>query len=369
MINLAKPTIEKEEKDAVLRVLESGILAQGKNVKELEEKFAEYCGTKYAVAVNSGTAAIHSALYALGVSKNDEVITTPFTFVATANPIIMQNAKIVFADIDMEDFNINPDEVEKKITDKTKAIIAVDLYGHPCNYQKLKEISEKYNVPIIEDCCQAHGAEYNGIKAGNLGDIGCFSLYATKNIMCGEGGIITTNDEKYAELCKRFRHHGQSEQTRYLYEDIGYNYRLTDLQAAIAIEQLKKIEEFTNKRIENARILNGGLKNIKGITLPTIGNNIRHVFHQHTIICDNENIKRDELLGYLKENGINAGVYYPKPLHLHPHFMKMGYNEGDFPVSEKASLKVLSLPVHPNVSKNDLEKIIDTIKNFIKQNE
>lgn len=364
MIPLSKPIIGPEEKKEVNEVLESGILAQGSKVKELEEEFAKFCKTKYAIAVNSGTAAIHSALYAIGIKKGDEVITTPFTFVATANPIIMQGAKIIFADIKEDTFNIDPDDVQRKITEKTKAIITVDLYGQPADYESLKKIAKKHDLRIIEDACQAHGAELMGEKTGSLGDIGCFSLYATKNIMSGEGGLITTNNEEYAELCRRFRHHGQSERTRYEYCDLGYNYRMMDLQAAIALAQLKKINNFTQKRIENAQKLIEGLKDIKGLTLPQISPGVKHVFHQFTVRCDNKKIKREKLIAFLKEKGIGSGIYYPKPLHLHPHFKKFGYQEGDFPVSEKASKEVLSLPVHPLLSEKEIEEIIKTIKEF-----
>ncbi len=369
MIRLSKPTIKKEEIEAAIQVLESGMISQGKKVDELEKKFANYCGTKYAVAVNSGTAAIHSALYALGIKENDEVITTPFTFVATANPILMQGAKIVFADINKEDFNIDPIEVEKKITPKTKAIISVDLYGQPANYNVLRKIAKKYDLFIIEDGCQAHGAEYHGTKAGNLADVGCFSFYATKNMMCGEGGMITTNNEKLAEFCKRFRHHGQSEKTRYQYEDLGYNYRLTDLQAAIALEQLKKLDGFLDKRIENAKYFNEQLRNINGIKIPEPPIEIKHAFHQYTLICDNNKIMRDKLFDFLREKGVGAGIYYPTPLHLHPHFEKRGYKKCDFPISEEIAKKVLSLPVHPELKKEDLEKIVNLIKEFCNKNE
>jgi len=352
LIPLAKPIIGEEEKKAVMDVLDSGMLAQGCKVKELEESFAKFCGTKYAIAVNSGTATLHTALYAIGIKAGDEVLTVPFTFVATANTILMQNAKPVFVDVDEDTFNIDPNKIEEKITPKTKAIIAVDLYGQPADYEKINAIAKKHNLKIIEDSCQAHNAEYNGVKTGALGDIGCFSLYSTKNITCAEGGIITTNNEKYAELCRRFRHHGRS-------YDIGYNYRMTDIQAAIAIEQLKKIEDFTRRRIQNAKILSEGLSDIKGITTPKINPKVKHVFHQYTIKVGNG---RDKLMGRLKRKGIGCAIFYPKPLHLHPHFSKLGYKAGDFPVSEKLSKEVLSLPVHPSLSKKHIEYILEVFK-------
>jgi len=364
MINVAKPIIGEEEKQAVIEVLESGMLAQGPKVKELEVNFAEYCGTRHGIAMNSGTAALHASLYAAGVGKGDEVITVPFTFVATANPILMQNAKIVFTDIEKETFNIDVDHLESRITDNTKAILAVDLYGHPAEYTGLKELAEKYNLKIIEDSCQAVGAEFNGKRAGGLGDLGSFSFYATKNMMCGEGGIVTTDNEEYAELCRRFRHHGMSEQTRYQYFDLGYNYRMMDIQAAIAIVQLKKIETINEKRIRNAANLTRGLSPIQGIRTPVVRDNVRHVYHQYTIIFEDYKYTRDEMIGKLKEKGVGCAVFYPKPLHLHPHFASLGFNEGDFPVSEELSQKVISLPVHPSVSDEDIETIIEAFQSI-----
>ncbi|MBN2420735.1 DegT/DnrJ/EryC1/StrS family aminotransferase, partial [Candidatus Woesearchaeota archaeon] len=284
MIPVVKVHIGDEEKKAVMAVLDSGMLAQGPKVKELEEKFAKLCGVKYALAVSSGTAALHAALYAAGIKEGDEVITTPFTFVATANPVLMQGAKLVFADIEPETFNIDPKEVEKKITSKTKAIIAVDLFGHPADYDELNKIAQKHNLTIIGDCCQSVNSELNGKKAGSLAKVSAFSLYATKNIMCGEGGILTTDDEEIYERAKLFRHHGQSDKTRYQYHDLGYNYRMTDIQAAIALAQLEKLEDFTNKRIKNAELLNEGLKNIGGIKIPAKREGAKHVYHQYSVL-------------------------------------------------------------------------------------
>jgi perosamine synthetase len=360
MIPISKPVIGEEEKKAVMDVLDSGMLAQGPKTKEFEEKFAAYCGAKHGIAVNSGTAAIHSALYAAGVRAGDEVITSPFTFVASANPIIMQGAKPVFADIKEGTFNIDPEKIKEKITSKTKAIVAIDLYGQIYDSKAIREIAENHNLKVVEDACQAVGAELDGKKAGVIGDLGCFSFYATKNMLTGEGGMIVTNNDEYAELCRRFRHHGQSEKTRYEYFDLGYNYRMTDIAAAIGLEQLKKIEGFTEKRIENAKKLTEGLKKINGITVPIIKEGAKHVFHQYTIKAE----KRDELMNFLKSKDIGCGVYYPKPLHMHPFFMKMGYKEGDFPVAEKISKEVLSLPVHPSVTENDINAIISAVGEF-----
>jgi len=362
MIHIAKPLLGVEEQEAVKEVLASGMLAQGKKVGELEHRFAELCGARHAVAVNSGTAAIHSSLAALGINKGDEVITVPFTFVATANPIIMQGAKPVFVDVKEDTFNIDTEKIEEKITDKTKAIVAVDLYGQVYDFDSVNAIADKHNLMIVEDACQAVNAELNGKKAGTFGSMAAFSFYATKNMITGEGGMITTDNAEYAELARRFRHHGQSEQTRYEYHDLGYNYRMMDLQAAIAIEQLKKIGGFTKKRIENAKVLTDGLAGIHGLQVPYVKPNAKHVFHQYTIKVDSD--RRDKLVLYLKDKGVGTGIYYPKPLHLHRQFMKYGYKEGDFPVSEGLSKQVVSLPVHPALTEDDLNKIIKSIGDF-----
>jgi dTDP-4-amino-4,6-dideoxygalactose transaminase len=360
MIPIAKPFIGDEETEAVNKVLKSGIIAQGSRVANLEEKFAKLCNVKYAVAVNSGTAALHAALNAADVGQGDEVITTPFTFIATANTILMQNAKPVFADVMEDTFNINPDEIKDKVTEKTKAIVAVDLYGHLCDYDEINQIAGKNKIPIIEDACQAVNAEHNGKKAGSFGDMAAFSFYATKNITCGEGGIVTTDNQDYAENIKLFRQHGRSKMSAYEYVNLGYNYRMTDISAAMLLEQIKKIGFITEKRIENAAYLSEGLGKIKGISVPVIKRGFKHAFNQYTIkIDDGFKLEREDLIEHLNEKGISSAVYYPKPLHLCEHFRKLGYKEGDFPVAEKLSRQVLSLPVHPHVTKEQLDLIIN----------
>lgn len=362
MINIAAPVIDSEERRAVDEVIESGMLAQGPKVAELEEGWAKYCGTKHALAVNSGTAAIHCALYAAGVKEGDEVITTPYSFIATINPILMLGARPVLVDIDEETFNIDVSKIEAAITEKTKAIVPVDLYGQPCDWAELQEIAKKHNLKIVEDACQAIGAEYKGIKTGSLGDFGCFSLYATKNIMCGEGGVVTTNSDEAAVAIRSFRQHGMV--APYEYANLGYNYRMSDLHGAIAVEQLKKVEEFTKKRQENARKLNDVLAGVAGIKIPTISENRSHVYHQYTILLDKD-IQRDQFIASLRDKGVGAGIYYPKPLHAYPHIAKLGYKVGDFPVAEDLAARVVSLPVHPKVTDEDIEIIAAAVKESV----
>ena len=361
MIRIAQPEIGAEEIAAVNEVMQSGILAQGAKVAQLEEDFAKYCGTKYAVAVNSGTAALHASLHAAGIGEGDEVITVPFSFIATINPILMVSATPVLVDIDPSTFCMDATKLEAAITPKTKAIIPVHLYGQAVNFDEVNDIAKRHNLKVIEDACQAIGGEYKNDKVGGLGDLGCFSLYATKNIMCGEGGMVTTNDENYATLLKQFRQHGMS--APYMYEGLGYNYRLTDLQAAIAIEQLKKVERFTTTRQRNAKILTDGLTGIKGIELPTIASDRTHVFHQYTLrITPEFGMTRDEFVKALQDREVGAGVYYPRALHTYPHIARFGYKTGDFPESERAANEVVALPVHPNVSEEDVNTIINVIK-------
>ncbi len=365
MIPISKPIIEDEEINAVVEVMKSGMIAQGPKTAELEGMFSELCGTKHAVAFSNGTTAIHTAVRALGITDGDEVITVPFTFVATANPILMERGKVIFVDISEDDFCIDPEKIEEKVNKKTKAIIPVDLFGQIYKYEKVKEIADKYRLGIIEDACQAIGATRNGKVAGSCGDVATFSLYATKNIATGEGGMLTTDDDEIARKAKMFRHHGQDEAVRYEYLELGHNYRMTDIVSAIGVEQMKKIDRIIGIRQRNAKLYDEGLSKINGIIIPNITEGNTHVYHQYTIRVTEEYGKtRDELMAFLKENEIGCGVYYPKPLHLHEHFRKMGYKEGDFPVSEKLSKEVLSLPVNPFVTEENVEFIVEKIKKF-----
>lgn len=356
-IKISEPILGEEEKKAVIDVLDSGQLSQGEKVKQLEELFAQYIGTRYAIALNSGTAALHLALIAKGIGEGDEVITSPFSFVASASAILMSKAKPIFVDIEEDSFNINPYLIEKKISDKTKAVIPVHLFGYPSDMEKIVEIAKKHNLTIIEDACQAHGAKIGNKNVGTFG-LGCFSFYPTKNITTGEGGMITTNDEKIDELIRKLRSHGSL--IRYHHDILGYNYRMTELSAAIGIAQLKKLEVFNSRRIENALYLQKKLK-IPGIITPKLKPGYRHVFHQFTIrVTKKYKMTREELMKKLKQNDIECGIYYPIPIHKQALFKKLGYDE-ELPVCEKITKEVLSLPIHPSVSKNDLNKIIEIL--------
>ncbi len=353
MIPIAKPQIGEEEINAVTEVLKSGMLAQGRKVKEFEEQFAKYIGTRYAIATSSGTTALHVALLAHGIKPGDEVITSPFTFIASANSILFCGAKPVFADIDENTFNIDPKRIEEKITLKTKAILPVHLFGQICDMDAIHKIAEKHKLILIEDACQSHGAEYNGKKAGSFGT-GCFSFYPTKNMTTGEGGMITTNDEQIYNKAKLLREHGMPE--RYKHTMLGYNYRMTDINAAIGIIQLQKLERYIQKRRENAELFNKSI-NIPGIILPKVLNNTRHVYNQFTLrVTDKFKLTREELMQKLTEAGIGNVIYYPTPVYEQEPYKGQKY-PADCKIAEKICKEVLSIPVHPNLSEDDLNKI------------
>lgn len=360
-IPIAKPNIGKEEVAAVKEVLESGILSSGPKTKMLEKEFADYIGVKHAVAVTNGTIALDVALKALNIGPKDEVITSAFSFVASANCILFQNAKPVFADIDPKTFNINPSDVVEKITSKTKAIIPVHLFGQPAKMDVLREIAEDNKVVLVEDAAQAHGAEYKKQKVGSIGDVGCFSFYATKNMTAGEGGIITTNDHKLADKARLIINHGQSK--KYYHDSLGYNFRITDLCAAICVVQLRKLDSFNSKRIENASILNNGISKFKGLTAPYLDRHVKHVFHQYVMkVNDNYRLDRDKLANSLSEKGVGVAVHYPIPIYKQPLYQELGYTNIKCPNSEDICKRVLSLPVHPLVGKKEIDYILDAIQ-------
>lgn len=356
-VSIAKPIIGEEEIENVVEVLKSGMIAQGPKVAEFEEKFAKWVGAKYAVATNSGTAALHVALLSCGIGPGDEVITTPFTFIATGNAIVYTGATPVFADIDLETYNIDPDTIEDLITDKTKAILPVQLYGQSADMDKIREIAKKHDLLVIEDAAQAHGAMYNDEKVGNMGYMACFSFYPTKNMTTSEGGMITTNNKELAEKARVFRAHGSN--IKYKHDEIGYNFRSSDIAAAIGLAQLDKIDEFNEKRINNANYLNEGLKDVEGVITPASPENRKHVYHQYTIRVTKGN--RDDWVDILTENGIGSGIHYPIPLYNQPIYKELGFT-GSAPNAELAADTVISLPVHPSLSKEDLDLVIEAVK-------
>jgi perosamine synthetase len=357
-IPVARPAIGQEEISAVTDVLKSGMLASGDRVLEFETKFADFCGSNHAVATNNGTAALHAALLAAGIGPGDEVIVPAFSFVATASAVAMCGAKPVFTDVDEQSFNIDPRQVAEKITSRTKAVIGVHLFGQVCDVEALQEICESKSLKFIEDAAQAHGALYKNARAGSFGHLACFSFYATKNMITGEGGMVTTSDKAYHERLRLLINHGQSE--KYLHTILGYNYRMTDIGAALGIVQLKKLEKFNLRRRKNAEYYNASLS-VKGLSVPFVGPARNHVYHQYVVRLSEEfPMNRMTFIEYLKAKGIGSAVHYPIPLHRQPLF-GLDNDPDPCPVSTRLAGSVLSLPVHPLLDQKELSYICDTI--------
>jgi perosamine synthetase len=353
MISISKPYIGEAEKRAVMEVLDSGMLVQGPCTARFEERFAQVCGVRHAIATSNGTAALHIALLAHGIGPGDEVITTPFTFIASANSILFTGAKPVFVDIDPETFNIDPELIDQAITPRTKAIMPVHLYGYVCDMDAIQAVADRHGLAIVEDACQAVGAGYHGCKAGSFGT-GGFSLYATKNVTSGEGGMITTNDDELAQKCRMLRNHGM--QRRYYHDMLGFNFRMTDLCAAIGLAQIDRLEAFTAKRRANAAYLSA---RIESVTTPGVKDGYDHVWHQYTIRVNGER-ERDAAVKQLTEAGIGTGIFYPVPAHQQD-YMREIVGEVRLPVAERLAKEVISLPVHPQLSQADLDVIVTEV--------
>lgn len=341
----------------MMAVLDSGQMAQGPVVEAFEKEFASWCGVKHAVAVNSGTAALHLVMLAHGIGEGDEVITTPFTFVASANAALFVGARPVLVDIEPVTFCLDPDRIEAAITPRTRAIMPVDLYGHPAQIPEIKEIADRHGLVLIEDACQAHGAAIGPRKAGAFGATATFSFYPTKNMTTGEGGMVTTDDDAIAEQVTLLRQHGAAH--RYVHDQLGFNFRMTDIAAAIGRAQLAKLDRFNERRRRNASVLDEGLAGIAGVTTPRERRGYRHVYHQYTVRIERD---RDGFQARLREAGIGTAVHYPIPVHRQPFYAHKGYGQVTMPVAEAAAAQVLSLPVHPALSDEDLDRIIESVK-------
>jgi len=357
MIPIAKPIIADDEIEEVVKVLKSGFIAQGPKVAEFEQKFADYVGVEHAAASSSGTTALHLALLAAGVKPGDEVITTPFTFAATGNSVLYVGAKPVFVDIDRDTYNMDPEKIEEAVTENTKVVMPVHLYGQPADMGPINEIAKEHDLTVVEDAAQAHGATYKGKKTGSLGDMGCFSFYPTKNMTTSEGGMVTTNNQEMAEMVRILRAHGESE--RYTHVTLGYNFRMTDIAAAIGVVQLKKLEKFNEQRISNANYLSEKIDGINGIKPPYVVPDVKHVFHQYTVRVENN--KRNELKEFLNKNGVGTGIHYPKPIYQQKLYKELGFTAA-CPEAEAASMEVLSLPVHPSLETEDLDRIVSVLE-------
>ncbi|MCQ4923222.1 DegT/DnrJ/EryC1/StrS family aminotransferase [Tissierella carlieri] len=381
-------SIEKTLNEVTLNVLSSSSYIIGENVKEFEKEFSKYLGVNNSISVGNGTDALIIALKALGIGQGDEVITTPYTFFATAESISFVGATPVFVDVKLDTFNIDPNKIEEKITSKTKAIMPVHIFGQPCDMDVINAIAKKHNLYVIEDAAQAIGSEYKGQKIGTLSDIATFSFFPTKNLGCaGDGGMIVTNNDSLATICKALRAHGSGENGQKAYnilnntdenitEDnsndntvynslkyynylIGHNSRLDEIQAAILRVKLREIDKWNNARRENARFYNENLKDTNLVT-PFEDKDVKHVYHLYILQSE----KRAELVSYLSNKGISTGVYYPVPLHLQKAYKDLGYKEGDLPNAEYLSYRTFAIPMFAELTDEEKQYIIESIKGF-----
>lgn len=378
VIPYGKQLIDEKDIEEVVKVLKSDYLTTGPKVKELEELFADYVGAKYAVAVANGTAALHLACLAAGIGTGDEVITTPMTFAASANCALYVGAKPVFADIDQQTNNINPGEINKKISPKTKAIIPVHYTGLPCNMEEIKKIADENHLIIIEDACHALGARYKETKIGDcsFSDMTVFSFHPVKHITTGEGGMITTNSKGLYEKLQLLRSHGLTRDENkledlhggwyYEMQTLGYNYRITDIQCALGISQLRKVDMFIKRRREIAGIYNEKLKDLP-LELPIEPEGFVNSYHLYVVkIKEEAEMSRKELYDKLRENGIFAQVHYI-PVHLMPYYQNnLGYKKGDYPLTESHYGRVLSLPIYPSMTDEDVELVLRKVREIIK---
>jgi dTDP-4-amino-4,6-dideoxygalactose transaminase len=351
-------TIKDEILQAISEVCESQYFALGPAVEEFEKQIAAYCKSKYAIGVSSGTDALLVSLMALDIKPGDEVITTPFTFFSTAGSVARLGARPVFVDVDPESYNIDPSVIEEKITEKTRAIIPVHLFGQAAQMKAIKKIAKRHNLAVIEDAAQAVGASQDGIMCGNLGDCGCFSFYPTKNLNAfGDGGLVTTNDDGLAEKIRILRDHGQN--PKYFYRMIGGNFRLDGIQGAILNVKLKHLDKWNEVRRQNAALYDSNLAD-SPVNAPKIDENNISIYHQYTVTVP----ERDKLQKFLAENEIGSAIFYPKPLHLQECFSELGYKPGDFPVTERLCNEVLSLPVYPEISSSQIEFVSKMVLKF-----
>ncbi|MBP8637803.1 MAG: DegT/DnrJ/EryC1/StrS family aminotransferase [Dictyoglomi bacterium] len=351
--------IKPEINGVIQSVLDGGQFILGENVSLLEEEIANYCGVKHAIGVASGTDALLLSLRACGIGPEDEVITTPFTFFATAEVISNLGAKPVFVDIEPETFNIDIEKIEKSITKKTRAIIPVHLFGQICDMDQIMNLKEKYNLFIIEDACQAIGAVYKDKKSGSMGNTGCFSFFPTKNLGgYGDGGMITTDNDELKEKLFLLRGHGSKK--KYYHDELGYNSRLDELQAAILRVKLRYLDTWISRRQELANLYTSLLFDIPDVITPVVKGDRTHTFHQYVIRAKD----RDSLQKYLSDSGIGSAIYYPLPLHLQKVYRYLGYKPGDFPQAEKASGEVLALPMWPELKNEEAEEVAGVIRKF-----
>ncbi|TFG07846.1 DegT/DnrJ/EryC1/StrS family aminotransferase [Candidatus Thorarchaeota archaeon] len=373
MIPIAKPILGQQEIEAVVEVLKSGFLAEGKVSREFEKAFAEYVGTEYATVATNGTAALSTALDALEIKPGDEVITTPFTFIASANTIAMMGAVPIFVDIDPSTYNISPERIEGAITEKTRAIMPVHIFGMPAEMKRIMEIAEDHDLFVLEDACQAHGAEIDGKKVGSFAHVSAFSFYATKNMMTGEGGMITTDDEEIYDRCLMIKNHGRGKKGGYSHFRIGYNNRMMDLVSAIGIEQLKRLPGVVKARRQNAAYYDDMFSELKSVVPQEELKNFESSYHVYAPLLHHEEIDRDKMIDLLKKHEVGSRSVYALPCHKQDTYLNIedwrwaefvdypDYSEISLPASEMVGNKHFEIPVHPGVSKEDREHIAHVV--------
>ncbi len=365
-IPVCEPTLSGNELMYVSDTLKTGwISSAGKYIQEFEEKFSAYCGANYGVSCANGTLAIHLALLAIGIKEGDEVILPSFTMIGSCNPIVQIGAKPVFIDSELQTWNIDPAKIEEKITSKTKAVMVVHTYGHPVDMDAVLSVARKHNLIVIEDAAEAHGAEYKGKRAGSLGDIACFSFYANKIITTGEGGMVITNNEKWAERAKKLRNHFFGE-PRFLHQEVGYNYRLTNLQAAIGLAQLERIGEYVESRRKNAQLYNSLLKNIPGIILPPEASWAKNVYWMYGLLVDNDfPLTMPRLREELQKKGVETRTFFIG-MHKQPAYAHLGVN-GHYPNAEYLEKNGFYLPSSSHLTEEQIHYVAAAIKNIYEE--
>jgi len=366
-ISLSSPDITDLERRYVMEVLGTPHLSLGPKLVEFEKKLAAYAGVKHAVAVNSGTSALHLIVRAMGIGQGDEVITTPFSFVATSNCVLFEQAKPVFVDIEPDTLNIDPALVARAITPRSNAILAVDVFGHPARWDELTELAEAHCLGLIEDSAESIGSEFHGQKCGSFGDAAIFAFYPNKQITTGEGGVVVTNDDAIAKLCRSMRNQGRGEGDAWLqHSRLGYNYRLSEINCALGIAQLERIEEILSARTRVAGWYNERLSELNQVSIPRIAPGVKMSYFIYVVRLSDDYTRedRDRILRGLRSRGVACSNYF-SPIHLQPFYRELGYKEGDFPVTEAVAARTIALPFYNRLSQEEIDYIVKQLKDLL----